>query len=113
MTCNTVTIYGASDDLIEFEGAFEEEFNVHGPVKFEVTISNETRGSYRPAECTTLWITAEFSGENGDWQLGVITASGHTGLDIEVEFTNRPGDEYDPAIMLHLCADDTVEVKKL
>jgi hypothetical protein len=96
-------IYGASDDLVEFGGAVDEEYNVYGPSTFMVRISN---GDKRSVFC----VTANFG--NG-WELSVGTNTGGLEFPVEVAFTHRPDREDDPAILFTLSPEDTVIVERL
>jgi hypothetical protein len=89
-----VLIYGASDDLVEVEGAIEgaDEFNVHGKWKRRLV----------SPEGESLIIRAEFSpvGSDAEWLLSVENTS--TYPDWPIRFTERPDREGDPALLIEV-----------
>ena len=96
-----MTIYGASDDLLEIESdSFTDEFEVYGPT--EVLIEDPDGAS--------LIVTAEFGARGkrrSDWTLGVLNSDEWpTGWTIQ--FGDRPDREGDPAIILDVPEGTTV-----
>ncbi|AER26128.1 hypothetical protein SSEA_SKINNY_89 [Mycobacterium phage Skinny] len=96
-------IYGASDDLVEFEGRFNEEFNAYGRAKFMVRIVDGDKRS-------VFLVTAEFG--NG-WELFVGSNTDSVEFPVEFTFTQRPDYEGDPAILFTLRPTDDLHVEKL
>ena len=106
----TLTIYGASDDCIEFEGAFSEEYYTYeGSPWFRVTIDNP---SYRHE----LLVFIDYSPDlplPGQWVAAVGTATDLLDVSIDVTIGNRYDRPDDPAIIIHLQDPDVVSVKRL
>jgi len=97
MSILTVTIYGASDDLVEVEWAGKNkpqdyEFDAYGP--WRGLVKDPDTGEF-------LVITAEFSKRNGltDWTLGVESGS-HPFPNWPIQFGERPDRDGDPAIVI-------------
>jgi len=98
-----LTIYGASDDLLEVEsddGSIRDEFDVYGPT--EVLIEDPDGGS--------LVVKAEFGAWNkrgAEWTLAIRNTDefpeGWT-----IQFGERPDREGDPAIFLEVPSGTTV-----
>ena len=95
-----LVIYGASDDLVETEGVFREEFSAYGPWRGKVLAPNGD----------ALVVTAEF-GATGlyrhDWTLGVENSG--TWPAWPIRFGERPDREGDPAIIIDVPAGTIVE----
>lgn len=97
-----LTIYGASDDLLEVEsdGIYSDEFDVNGPWE----------GVIDALDGTSLIITAEFSSgkklRDADWTLGIENTG--TWPDWTIQFGERPDREGDPAIILEVPDGTTV-----
>jgi hypothetical protein len=89
---STITIYGASDDLVEFEGAIQDEFNAYGLWS----------GTLRSPDGEELVIEAEFGrpGAAADWTIGVRSTSSHPAW--PMHFTNRPDRDDDPALVIEV-----------
>lgn len=84
-----LTIYGASDDLMEFDGAISEEFYVYqDPTEALLTAPNGER----------LTVTAQF-GRKG-WELAVSASEERGYPSWSIHFTERPEREGDPAIVI-------------
>lgn len=96
---STITIYGASDDLVEIDGEFTEEFDVYGPWRGRVLAPNGD----------SLIITAEFGKPGGDaeWTLGVENSG--TWPAWPIRFGERPDREDDPAIIMDVPSGTIVE----
>lgn len=90
-------IYGASDDLIEFEGAIREEFNVSGTWK----------GMIESPDGRRLVIAASFGQSLSDWQISVANADTPF-PDWPMHFTTRPDREDDPALIIDVPAGSFV-----
>ena len=94
---STITIYGASDDLVEVEGEFEEEFTAY----------NGWRGRVVAPSGQNLIVTAEYSKTGGDyWTLGVETTGTWPAWDIQ--FAEAPH-EGTPALIIEVPAGTIVE----
>lgn len=102
---HSLTIYGASDDLIEVEGYINEEYpahRVHGLVTLVVTAPDGAR----------VWITPEFDAEplrgvGEGWALAVR----HAGYwPHPVQLGARPDRDTDPAVILTVPEGTTVAV---
>jgi hypothetical protein len=86
MTDNELIVYGASDDLVEFDGVFYEEYNTSGAEWFgQVTDAN---GEY-------LRLHVSYGQDGVEWKL---RAENPFGWDIEV--TERPDRDSDPALSI-------------
>ena len=84
-----ITFYGASDDLVEFEGGVDEEF--------DLPFGSKWRGLLVAPNGEQISLTAKF-GRQG-WELGVIaTEDGYPSWPIT--FSERPGSGGDPAIVI-------------
>lgn len=96
---STLTIYGASDDLVEVEGEFTEEFEAYAGWRGRVVAPNGD----------ALIITAEFDkpGSDADWTLGIENSG--TWPDWPIRFGERPDREGDPAIIIDVPAGTIVE----
>lgn len=96
---STLTIYGASDDLVEVEGEFSEEFGAYGGWRGRVVAPNGD----------SLIVTAEFDkpGSTADWTLSVENTG--TWPDWPMHFAERPDREGDPALVLDVPAGTIVE----
>ena len=94
-----LTIYGASDDLVEVEGEFREEFSAY----------NGWRGRVVAPDGDALIVTAEYSkpGADAEWTLGVENSG--TWPDWEIHFGERPDREGDPAIRILVPVGTVVE----
>jgi len=94
---STITIYGASDDLVEVEGEFSEEFSAY----------QGWRGRVIAPSGQLLVVTAEYSKEGEDhWTLGVETAN--TWPAWSIQFAEAP-QEGTPAIIIEVPAGTVVE----
>lgn len=93
------TIYGASDDLIEFEGAIYDEFNAYG----------EWRGELTAPDGQKLIVTAHYGkpGAPSEWTLGIENSESYPSWPIR--FTERPDCEGDPAIIIDVPEGTTVK----
>src|SRR6218665_3100780 len=96
-----ITFYGASDDLVEFEGAFSEEFNHYSEKPW--------RGLLTSPEGDSLVLTAGYglSGGMSEWTHGVENSS--TWPSWPIRFADRPDREGDPAIIITAPEGTTVE----
>ncbi|MBM4575560.1 hypothetical protein GS415_03945 [Rhodococcus hoagii] len=85
-----VTIYGASDDLVEFDGAIREEFDA----------CSGWAGELVAPDGDSLIVSAAFGvpGARADWTLSVENTDTYPSWPIR--FTERPGYEGDPAIVI-------------
>lgn len=97
-------IYGASDDLVEFEGAFSEEYNVCAATGtiFMVRIDY-------PSFCQIFTVRAAF-GRGWNLSLGQATGQPEEGAPLRVTFGSRPYYEDDPMIIIH-DIEDNAEVR--
>ena len=94
---STITIYGASDDLVEVEGEFEEEFSAHGRWRGLVVAPNGQE----------LVLTAEYSKTGEDfWTLGVETSTTWPAWGIQFAEAPHVGD---PAIIIDVPAGTIVD----
>jgi hypothetical protein len=87
-----LTIYGASDDLVEFDGEICDEFNCYGLWK----------GRLLSPAGKSLIISAQFSkpGASSDWTITVENDSAPF-PDWPMNYCGRPGEEdRDPALHL-------------
>ena len=100
---NELRIYGASDDCIEFEGAFREEYYIRdGHNTFRVRVDDGVTATF--LEVTVEWERA--------WEISVRTITGLCDITVPVLFTQR-GYADDPAVVLQLPEGTTVEVTRL
>jgi len=97
----SIKIYGASDDLIEVEGAVTDEFDCYGKTTLLVAGPEygalEVSAEYGPRGWS-LWVSAH--GDMGDFP------------DWPVRFTDRPDYEGDPAVIIDAPAGATVTQKE-
>lgn len=91
----TVTIYGASDDLIEVEGKIEgaDEFGVYG---------QEWVGTLTSPDGDSLIVRGEYGkpGARGDWTLSIENTENYPAWPIR--FGERPDREGDPALIIEV-----------
>lgn len=97
-----LTIYGASDDLLEIESdtGYQEEFDVPGGI--EVLVEDRT------GAC--LVVRAEFGVSykyGSEWTLSVRNTDVWP-LDWTFQYSNRPDRDYDPALILTVPEGTTV-----
>ena len=86
-----ITIYGASDDLVEVEGAFCDEYSLgHAGTRLRLT----------SPDGDTLDVTADFGNRPGllDWAIAVEALNAYPSWPLH--FHERPGREGDPAITI-------------
>lgn len=99
---NELRVYGASDDLVEFRGVFEEEYNAHGLVKFQLIVDLlDDRAEFE--------IGARFHRE---WELSVTQCSRWSNLPIEVRFDQRADYDSDPMVIFYIPEGASVRVVK-
>ena len=99
----TITIYGASDDLVEVEGAIREEYTLGDPC---------TRLRLTAPDGDNLDVVLAFDAPIGclDWTIRVEAINGYPAWPIQ--FHERPNYKGDPAVTLTVPAGTTVrEVK--
>ncbi|ANA86252.1 hypothetical protein SEA_LOZINAK_95 [Gordonia phage Lozinak] len=100
-----ITIYGASDDLVEVEGAVRDEFNLG---------RDGTRLRLRAPDGLQLDVAADFCnpvvGGRLDWVIGVYAVNAYPSWGIR--FHERPGCEGDPAVTIEVPEGTTVEEVK-
>ncbi|WDH77895.1 hypothetical protein PTQ19_10215 [Microbacterium esteraromaticum] len=95
---STLTIYGASDDLVEVEGEFDEEFGAY----------NGWRGRVVAPNGDALLVTAEYGGVSDYWELGIQNTG--TWPSWPIRFVDRPDrDEVLVAIEIDVPAGTIVE----
>lgn len=99
---STLTIYGASDDLVETEGEFVEEFQAY----------SAWRGSIDSPDGDSLIVTAEFGkpGSDAEWTLGIENSG--TWPAWPIRFGERPDREGDPALIIEVPAGTVVRELK-
>lgn len=95
-----LTIYGASDDLIEFEGAISEEFNAYGP--WHGVLVDPKHGD-------SLIIRAEFGKASSDSEWTLSVENTDRPCEWPIRFGKRPDREEDPAIHITVPAGTTIE----
>lgn len=93
---STLTIYGASDDLVEVEGEFHEEFSAYTGWKGEVVAPNGD----------SLGVSAVFGEGDADWTLSVYNTG--TWPAWPLRFGDRPDRDGDPALTLEVPAGTIV-----
>lgn len=79
----SVTIYGASDDLIEVEGATEEEFNVDTSGGTVLVV-----GPNSSVARVHVWMDDE-----GDWQAAIKAVRGNFKQEVVPRSTTHPADQ--------------------
>ena len=97
---STLVIYGASDDLIEVEGEFREEFNAYG----------RWVGRVIAPDGDALTVTAEFGAGGSyraDWTLGIENTGSWPNWPIH--FADRPDNDGDPALVIIVPEGTIVE----
>lgn len=90
-------IYGASDDLVEVEGAFREEYDAY----------SGWRGRVTSPDGDSLIVTAVFGEGEADWTLGILNSSSWP--DWPIKFGERPDREGDPALIIDVPEGTIVE----
>lgn len=102
ISTSIVTIYGASDDLVEFEGAINEEFNTYGPW---------TGLLVDPKYGDSLIVRAEYckAGANSEWTLSVENTD--RPCEWPIRFGKRPDRDEDPAI--HITVPDGTTITEV
>lgn len=98
---NEIIIYGASDDLLEVEGAFDEEFGAYGGATVVVEAPSGER----------LWVRAVFDegplrGIGEGWVLSVLHANPDRRWQWPIRLGARLGRPEDPALIIE-CPDGT------
>jgi len=97
-----ITIYGASDDLVEVEGAVSDEFSL-GP--------DGTRLRLTAPDGQSLDVAADFDnavlGGDLDWTIVVSAVNSYPSWPIH--FHERPNYEGDPAVTIQAPEGTTVE----
>lgn len=91
-------IYGASDDLVEFEGAIRDEFNVDR--------NGEWAGTLIAPTGEALKVKAVYGPD--EWELSLGNVPGHASPDWPIRFGERPDREDDPAIIIDVPSGTTV-----
>lgn len=99
-------VYGCSDDLVEFEGAFNEEYDAYD-VRAQFLVIART--DYLNAR--ELWITAEYGLR--EWELCASAFSGEADQKWTVRFDRRADRETDPCLVIEVNDDETVTVMRL
>lgn len=95
-----ITFYGASDDLLEVEGAVEDEFDeTNGPIRVRLTAPDGE----------SLDVVAQFCrpGSDLDWTLSVEAVRGYPTW--AIRFHGRPDRPGDPAVTIDAPLGSTVE----
>lgn len=91
-----VIIYGASDDLVEFEGAISEEFQAYGL----------WRGRLEAPNLDALVVHAQYGADpDTEWGLGVESGNYPSW---PIRFTERPDYAGDPAIVIEVPEGTTI-----
>ncbi|MBN7484631.1 hypothetical protein [Mycobacteroides abscessus] len=99
---SAITFYGASDDLLEVEGAFTEEFDAYSGVTVVVEAPSGE----------SLWVRAVFDtdvplrGIGQGWVLSVLHPDPVHGWQWPVRFGARPDGPEDPALIVE-CPEGT------
>lgn len=96
-----ITIYGASDDLVEVEGDVRDEHPLDIPC---------TRLRLTATDSTTLDVVLWFDRVIGslDWSIGIEAVNGYPSWPIR--FHARPGYEGDPAVTIDAPPRTVIEV---
>lgn len=100
---NELKIYGASDDLVEIEGAFSEEFNAY----------NKWEGRVLAPNGDALTVYAEFSAPGAykaEWTITVENTG--TWPSWPIHYEERPDREGDPALVIDVPEGTVVEEVK-
>jgi hypothetical protein len=105
MSGETVTIYGASDDLVEVEG------NIDGDGEYGC-YAEEWEGTLTSPEGESLIVRAEFGakGSAADWRISVENTQTYPGW--PMHFARRPDREGDPALVIEVPAGTKLTVKE-
>ncbi|MFF2621283.1 hypothetical protein [Oerskovia jenensis] len=97
-----ITIYGASDDLVEVEGAVRDEFDLG---------RNGTRLRLTSPDRQSLDVVADYgaapAGCRLDWTLAVTAVNAYPSWPIR--FHERPDYEGDPAVTIDAPAGTTIK----
>lgn len=97
-----ITIYGASDDLIEVEGAFTEEYELR---------RDGTRLRLTAPDGERLDVALDFCNRaiGGDLEWNIAVAAVDRYPSWPIRFHERPGREGDPAVTIDVPAGTFVE----
>ncbi|SHT53840.1 Uncharacterised protein [Mycobacteroides abscessus subsp. abscessus] len=95
--------YGASDDLVEFEGVIREEFDVYKPALFLLTITDGD-------DQAQFELSAKFW---ADWELSVGAKSHWSNIDVDVKFTAREDYDSDPMVVFDIPDGASVKVVRV
>lgn len=98
-TDHSILIYGASDDLVEVEGAISDEYDCW---------DKTWQGRLKAPDGTFLVVTARF-GHDG-WDLNVSAPEGSGFPSWAVTFCPRPDRPEDPAVRIAAPAGTIIEV---
>jgi len=105
MSTTTVTIYGASDDLIEVYGEIEgaDEFGVY---------RSEWVGTLTSPDGESLIVRGEYGkpGARGEWTLSIENTESYPAWPIR--FSERPGREGDPALIIEVPTGTVLTVQQ-
>lgn len=88
---SSITLYGASDDLVEVEGQVTEEFDCMGPTRIRLIDPNSD---------DSLDVVLEYGapGRNLEWSISVQAVNAYPSWTIR--FHERPHYEGDPAVTI-------------
>lgn len=99
-----LNVYGASDDLVEFDGVVTAEYNVYEPARFLVTARSG------PGRARQLLINTDFGNEG--WEIYAGTAT-DIGADSWTIRTTRQGRNDDPKLVITVASGEAVKIRKL
>ncbi|MCC3299422.1 hypothetical protein [Arthrobacter caoxuetaonis] len=96
---NSILIYGASDDLVEVEGAISDEFDCW---------DKTWKGRLKAPDGAFLVVSALYGSEG--WDLNVSAPEGSGFPDWPVSFCPRPDRRDDPAVRIAVPEGTSIEV---
>lgn len=110
MQTQTVTVFGASDDLVEF--VFTDFAARTTQQEFDLPYGSVWRGKLVAPDGAHLYVTAEYGAvESGsaDWTVGVANGTGPF-PDWRIVYGDRPGFEgQDPAVTIYVPVGTVIE----
>lgn len=93
-----IIIYGASDDLVEIEGAISEEFDIY---EASTVVLESPEGE-------AMHVDIQYRRE---WEISIGTMTGYLTPSWPIRFGERPYSDSDPAVYIDAPAGTTVRIE--